>query len=398
MSQPLDGLRVLDFTWMAMGPYCTRVLHQMGAEVIKVETSARPDMSRRAHHAYGRLDVPPFDQLMAGKKSIQLNLKDDRARDLIYRLTAASDVVVENFRPGVAKRLGIDFETLRQHNDVLIMASLSAYGQFGSESSLPGYAAIFAAEGGLGHLTGYADSAPSEIRNPMDHVSGLVGAFALLSAIYRNKQQEAAVYIDLAATNVAAMLIGHALLAFQQDWTVESRTGNRHPGMVPHDVYRCGGNDRWVAIAVRSDSEFQSFCRAIGRPELGEMPRFATLKSRVAHRHELDNVISEWTALQDPELVVRALQDHGIPSTVSYSSQDLFHDEHLRSRAMFQDIGERNGVNRHSVRSPWAFTSCSTSEESWSPEMGEHNEYVYQAILGLTVTEYEQLVHDGVIS
>ncbi|MYE47655.1 MAG: hypothetical protein F4X25_13105, partial [Chloroflexi bacterium] len=187
-AKPLAGIRVADFTNMAAGPYATLMLALLGADVIKIESQARLDIGRRPHPLYGRFDVPNFDHLAGHKRSITLNLKEERAAQLARELVAACDVAIENFRPGVMGRLGLGWDDLKAVNPRLVMVSLSAYGQHGPDSHRPGYAPIFAAEGGLGYMTGYPDGAPGEIRNQMDHEAGLIAALLSLALLEQRKR------------------------------------------------------------------------------------------------------------------------------------------------------------------------------------------------------------------
>ena len=263
-AKPLEGIRVADFTNMAAGPYAALMLGLLGADVIRVESQARLDIGRRPHPLYGRFDIPNFDHLAGHKRSITLNLKDERAVQLARELVAASDVAIENFRPGVMGRLGLGWEQLREVNPRLVMVSLSAYGQHGPDSHRPGYAPIFAAEGGLGYMTGYPDGVPGEIRNPMDHEAGLIAALLSLAMLEQRERSGAGAYADLAAREVAAMLIGESIVQTFADGDAP-RLGSGHEQWAPHGIYpasRRGRLDRHRHPLRRGVAEFRGAERA----------------------------------------------------------------------------------------------------------------------------------------
>ena len=259
-AAPWRACGVLDFTLHAAGPFCTHLLTVLGAECIKIETAARPDIFRKPHPVYGRMESATFDQVNAGKKSIRLNLKHPRGVELARQLVALSDIVAESFRPGVMKRLGLDYESLKAIKPDLVMLSVSAAGQSGPDSRHAGYAPLFGAGGGLGHLTGYSDGPPVEVRHVMDHSTGLAATAGVLAACYRRKRTGQGQHVDVAASDVAMSFIGDALLEAAFKGVVPSRKGQRDarsctaqrvplPGRRPVDC-RCRADRRPVAGAA----------------------------------------------------------------------------------------------------------------------------------------------------
>lgn len=394
----LAGIRVADFTIHAAGPFCTLLLAELGAEVIKIESSVRLDITRRPHPVYGRFEVPPFDMVNAGKSSVTLNLKAAKGLELAKRLVARSDLVVENFRPGVMERLGLSYPQLREVRPDLIMLSISTSGQTGPEREIAGYAPMFSALGGLGHLTGYPDGPPVELRHAMDHTNGLVGAFAIVVALNYRRRTGQGQYIDLAMREVASTLIGEVLLAQAINGWAPGRMGNRDPSMVPHGVYRCKGSDRWVAIAVGSDAEWRALCRALGDPAWARDPEVADAAGRRAREDEIDARISEWCGERPPEEVLWRLQRAGVAATPSMSAEDLLRDPHLRERGAFPTVTDARRGSRPVVGPPWRFSATPAAIARWSPDLGEHNEYVLSELLGLDRSEIDRLVAEGVVS
>ena len=380
-AKPLEGIRVADFTNMAAGPYASLMLGLLGADVIRVESQARLDIGRRPHPLYGRFDIPNFDHLAGHKRSITLNLKDERAVQLARELVAASDVAIENFRPGVMGRLGLGWEQLREVNPRLVMVSLSAYGQHGPDSHRPGYAPIFAAEGGLGYMTGYPDGVPGEIRNPMDHEAGLIAALLSLAMLERRDRSGAGAYADLAAREVAAMLIGESIVQTFADGDAP-RLGSGHEQWAPHGIYPAAGEDAWIAIAIRSDEEWLSFVELSGHQSF-DRPQYVTAGRRRANNGALEAALRYWTANQDAHALAARLQAAGICAEVSMTAQNLVADAHLRERGAIVDLEHPRYGERPTVGAPWRFeTASSVRYDTWSPDLGEHNEEVICGLLG----------------
>jgi crotonobetainyl-CoA:carnitine CoA-transferase CaiB-like acyl-CoA transferase len=393
----LDGIRVADFTLHAAGPFCTQTLTMLGAECIKIETAGRPDIFRKPHPVYGRMEAATFDQVSAGKLSIRLNLKTARGIELARKLVGISDVVAESFRPGVMQRLGLDYETLSAINPRLIMVSISAAGQTGPESRHAGYAPLFSAAGGLGALTGYEDGPPVEIRHVMDHSTGLAASNAVLAACIARKRCGRGQHVDVAAREVAMSFIGDALLEQAATGRRQHRQGNDMPDRAPHNVYRCRGDDAWVSISVGNDAQWQALVGATGQAAWAKDARFLTRQLRWDHRRVLDEEVGRWTATRTREEVTALLQAAGVPSFPSCSSRDLAGDSHLRQRGVIQDARAADGSVRTVVGAPWRFEATPARSGGWTPGLGEHNDYVFGELLGLGRAEIGRLVEEKVI-
>ncbi|MEV6925192.1 CoA transferase [Dactylosporangium sp. NPDC051485] len=394
---PLDGLRILDFTAHAAGPFCTHMLAQLGAECIKVETALRPDIFRRPHPVYGRMHAATFDQVSSVKRSIRLNLKHREGPPLALRLAALSDVVAESFRPGVLDRLGVGYAEMRTAREDIVMVSISASGQSGPDSHFSGYAPMFGAWGGLGYLTGYVGGPPTEIRHVMDHAVGMHAAVATLAALQRRRATGCGCHVDVSARDVAAAFAGDALLRADAGERPERR-GNEHEGIAPHGVYPTAEDDRWITIVAGGDEAWAGLLEAMHRTDLAGDPRFDTPAARYRHREDLDREVGAWTCRRSGEESVALLQSHGVAAHVSWSVAELAADEHLRQRAAIVDVDVPGAGVRAAVGSPIRFSTTSeVGLRSGTPELGEAEEYVYGALLGLARRERERLVDDGVI-
>jgi crotonobetainyl-CoA:carnitine CoA-transferase CaiB-like acyl-CoA transferase len=373
------------------------MLSLLGAECIKIETAGRPDIFRKAHPVYGRMGAATFDQVASNKLSVQLDLKQPRGVELAKQLVAVSDIVAESFRPGVMDRLGLNYQTLKAVKSDIVMVSISASGQTGPERGYAGYAPLFGAAGGLGTLTGYEDGPPTEIRHVMDHSTGLTAAMATLAAYLHKKRTGKGQHVDIAAREVACGFIGDALLRFAATGVKTQRAGNDAPGIAPHNVYPCAGEDSWVSIVVATDSEWDSFARVLGPQDWLDDPRFLSRRTRWMHRRELDGNIAAWTRSLSREDVTRRLQAAGVAAFPSYTAIDIANDPHLNERGAIQNMTGPDGETRRVVGPPWRFSRTPVRLERWTPKLGEHNAYVFSELLGLSCAEIGELIDAKVI-
>jgi crotonobetainyl-CoA:carnitine CoA-transferase CaiB-like acyl-CoA transferase len=385
--KPLHGIRVADFTVHNAGPFCTHLLAQLGAEVIKVESAMRPDAFRKPHPVYGRMGPATFDQVSAGKLSVRINLKKPEGAALARRLVGLSDVAAESFRPGVIERLGLGYEALKEVKPDLVMLAISSSGQSGPDRHFAGYAPLFGAWGGLGALSGWSDGPPIEMRHVMDHTVGMNAAVAVMAALQHRRTTGEGKLVDVSAREVASSLLGEALLLAAAGVEV-GRTGNDHPRMAPHGVYPARGEDRWLAIAVGSDAEWQALCGLIDQPRLAFDQRFTTASGRLRNRGELDAIVSRWTAGIDADSAAARLQEAGIAAHASWTTPEIAADAHLRERKSIVEVAEPDGTIRAAVGAPMRL---SKGEEigiaRGTPGLGEDEDYVYGELLGMARDE-----------
>ena len=325
-----------------------------------------------------------------------LNLRTARGVELAKKLVAVSDIVTENFRPGVIRRLGLSYDVLKQLRPALVMASVSASGQVGPEWADPGYAPIFSAVGGLGYLTGYEDGPPVELRNMMDNVTGLTMACAVLVALYKARKTGLGEHVDVAAREVASSFLGDAIVAASVGIPVQ-RKGNEMPYASPHGVYPCKGDDAWITISVKTQAEWEAFALAIEARHLLQDERFGDASQRWLNRKALDELIATLTPRYDRKALTKRLQAAGVAAFASLSAKDLAEDEHLRMRGTVMDMTSPKGNTRAVVNAPWRFEKTPARMDRWMPGLGEHNEYVFGEILGLAKSEIARLVDEEVI-
>lgn len=394
---PLDGVLVIDFSMHAAGPFAGFMLASLGANVIKVESRARLDITRRHHSMYGK---PPssFEQVNANKLSVCLNLKEPRAVELALGLVKAGDMVLENMRPGVMNRLGLGFERMREVKPEIIVVSVTLNGQNGPDKSYVGYAPIFGATGGLGELTGYPDAPPVELRHAMDHTVGMMAAFCAVSALgARNGVEGGGQHIDVAARDVATSFTGAALMEYAMNGRERGRMGNRDDSMAPHGVYRCEGEDAWVSIAVGSDEEWQALVRALDNPPWTRAHEFGDAYRRWMNQDELNQHLEQWTIHFTPEEVALRLQGAGVAAMPSMSAAQLVRDPHLAARNAFPTVVHAEKGSQRAVTPPWRFSRTPARINKWTPSLGENNVEVFSGLLGLEEKEVAALEEAKVI-
>ena len=396
-SGPLAGIRVADFSVHAAGPFAGLMLAEMGAQVIKVESSARLDITRRPHTMYGK---PPssFEQINANKMSVCLNLKEPRAVELALELVSASELALENFRPGVMQRLGLGYEAMKEVRPDIILVSLSSNGQTGPESNYAGYAPMFAALGGLGHLTGYSDGPPVELRHAMDHTGGMLAAFSAVAALSAKQRTGQGQHVDVSVRDLATSFIGPELLDVSMNGREPMRLGNVDSSRAPQGVYRCNGKDEWVSISVASESEWTNLVAAIGSPAWAVSEEFGDAFRRWRRQEELDRHVEAWTMQRSAREVTECLQAKGVAAFPSLSPDTMMQDEHLLARNAFPLISNAaTGEQQRAVAAPWRFSQTPSSIHSWTPQLGEHNIEVFSGILGLPNDEVLRLEQAQII-
>lgn len=369
------AIRVIDLTSMWAGPLCTRVLADLGAEVIKIESPRRPD-GTRGNPGY-------FAWLNGNKLGVTLDLSLPLAKECFKRLVALSDIVVENFSPRVMPNFGLDFAALKGINQSLIMLSMPAYGSEGPYANYVSFGPGLEASSGLASLTG-EDTGPPLLSGGAyaDPVAGLHGVVAVLAALRHRRRTGEGQWIELAQREALSQMYGEAFVLAARGVDV-TRSGNRHPGMAPHGCYRCGGDDRWIAVAVRSEAEWHRFCGTIGREWLATDPRFADLRDRKANEDDLDQEIEDVTRWMDDREAVQLLQQAGVPAGMVMDGRGLMEDPHLSESGFLQRFFDVEGKPYDLPGLPGKMIGMGETR-SPAPRLGEHNREVLGGLLGLS--------------
>ena len=394
---PLEGIRVVDFSWAWAGPFCAMQLAHLGAEVIRVESQARPDLGRRVP-IYPTGMEPGLNrsgyanQWHQGKKSTLLNLSKPQAIPIAKALIETSDVVVENYATGVMERLGLGYAELKQRNPGLIMASISGYGHTGPQKNYMGYGPAIVPLTGLSSLTGYADGGPSEVGISYgDPNGGLNAAVAITAAVIAKKRTGQGQYIDVSLWESMAVLVFEGWMDYAMNQRQPQRIGNRDPLMAPHNCFRCAGQDEWVSIACGTDGEWRALCQTIGRPELADDARFQTAAARKANEDALEELLTAWTQGQDKWGVTKTLQAARVAAFPSMTSKDLAEDPHLNARGFFARLEHPEvGVRAHTAM-PWRLSNAPNGVRTPAPLIGNDTDYVMRELLGYAAQEVAEL-------
>ena len=398
---PLDGVRILDFTWAWAGPHATLLLALLGAEVIKVESRRRLDHTRLRSLMTGPTMTSPdhsviFSDLNLGKLSLTLNLSKPEAVEIAKRVAQISDVAIQNMRPGVMDRLGLGYDDLRAVKPDIIMLSSSAVGATGPERTYAGYAPTFAAMGGHAYITGHTNGPPMPLSGAVDLRVGTTSAFAILAALYYRAHTGKGQHIDLSSTEAVSALIGHVFMDYSMNGRVQTRAGNRDQTMAPHNCYRCLGDNKWVTIAVACDDEWDALRRVVGDSRL-EDERFADASSRWQNQEALDQLIGEWTAGRSQEEVTHALQKVGVAAMPVLDGPALVQDAHLRARGVLEPLHHPAIGEKLTVSPPWKFSRTPAQIDRPGPLLGGQNQYVLGDLLGMSSEEIERLVAEEVV-
>jgi benzylsuccinate CoA-transferase BbsF subunit len=400
-KRPLTGIRIVDFGQVILLPFATRWLAWLGAEVILIESRKRAFQRVTppfANNCPGPNTGARFNTLNNNKLGCTLNLKAPKAIELVKRLIAKSDVVTENFSTGTMENLGLGYDTLKKVKPGLIYLSASAFGRNGAWSDYIGYHSSVNAFSGLAQLTGYENGHPRLLGAVLpDTIGGIYITFALLLALYHYRRTGEGGYIDFSMLEGMLTLMPQPIIDYTLNNKEWGRIGNHDAVNVPHGIYRCKGDDQWVAISVSCQSEWQRFCQVTGRSEWSEDTRFTDEMSRQDHVHELDKLIETWTTMQQAEEAANKLQAAGVAAGSVLSVAQLLSNEHLKERNFIVDIDHPEAGNRKTVGLPWKIGAIADTDYRHSPLLGDSNEYVFKELLGLSNDEVEDLSRRGVI-
>ena len=404
MATALGGVRVLELSTAVAGPVAGAVLADMGAEVIKIEqpllraTTGSTAPPRRDSAGMPAVRPPFYNELHRGKRHLVMDLAHAEGRELFLRLVAVADVVIENFSPRVLPNLRIDYPDLQTAREDVILISMPAFGKSGPYATRGAYGPGIDAMSGLSHLTGYPDRGPGKPANfYCDQHAGVTAAFAALAALRHRRLTGEGQYIELAMLEGELQLLAPAIIDAAVNGRVQQRTGNRHAWMAPHGLYRCRGDDAWVAIAVDSEEQWSALCRAIGRPELAADERYATRSARHGRQDEIDPLIEAWTGERDHREAQARLQSAGVPAGAVLDVAEVHADPHLRHRgSLVYANHEQVGPFPH-TRTAWRSRRGNRGVSGPAPLYAEGTDYALTELLGLAGEHVEQLARMGIV-
>ncbi len=396
MALPLEGVRILDFTWVVAGPVATRILADHGAEVVKIERKNPPPMGNR------KLGLQC--DLHRDKISAAINMGHPKGLELARRLAAMSDVVMDNFSARVMRSWGMDFESLRKVKPDIICISMSGLGHTGPRSSYVSYGPTLQALSGYTMLMADADGRPAGYGySYADMSGGFTGALAALIALYHKRRTGKGQFVDLAQFEAVSALVGPALLDISaNDRTQVPPLWNSQEGpAAPHNAYRCApegaDHDRWIVISVRTEAEWNRFVAALGSPWWTADEKFRTLYLRMRNRDELDANIANWTITRRAEDVMATLQAAKIPAGVASNGADICaNDPQFKERGFWPPLETKNGET-HVTGIPFKLSSTPGRVRTLGPEVGENNDYILGELLGLSKAERDALIAEEAI-
>jgi formyl-CoA transferase len=402
MQRPLTGIRVIGLEQYMSAPYCTMLLADAGAEVIKIERPGRGDPRRaippHATDGEGRRVAGGFIGYNRNKKSLALNLREEAGRQILKDLVRASDVVVENLRPGAMDKMGIGYEQLKEVNSRLIYAAVSGFGRLegytGPYGNRPAFDIVAEAMSGIMNLVGFEDKPPSwTIYGMADVYSGLVTAYGIMLALFMRERTGEGQFVDSAMLD--NMLALNERMVTLYSFTGESPERGRLKHLYPRGAFRC--QDGYLALNVPDDIQWGRLCEAIGREDLKSDPRTADGTARAANADFIRPLIEDWLADKTRVQAVALLEERGVPSGPVYTAEDVFNDPHIAARHMLVTVDDPVAGPRKYARSPVHLSAAPEIPTDHAPGLGEHTRRVLLDLLGYGEADIERLASEGVV-
>jgi len=398
-----EGLKVADFTAAIAGPLATRFLASQGATVIKVECHKHPDSVRL---------VPPYKDMEPGidrstqfafynhsKQSVVFDVSTPQGREIAIKLIEWSDMLMENMAPGVMLKWGLDYEKVKKIKSDIVYLSSSSLGRTGPFSGYGAWGYHHSPLVGYSHMIGWPDRLPNfDAIAYSDSVAPSFSLTSIIGALLYRRRTGKGVFIDQSQTEAGAYFLGPEMLDYLTNGRIAERQGNRDPHMAPHGIFPCSGEDRWVAIAVASQEEWEQFCHVLNKQDWIDDERFRTFQSRKKNEDELEGLISEWTKQHSREEIVQLLQEAGVPAGRLANTGDLFDDPQLQHRQHFDEV-DHPEIGKHTIEVPsMHFSKMPHQPQRPAPMIGEHTDYVLKELLGYTDDEVADFLIDGVIT
>ena len=407
MPSSLSHIRVLDLSRVLAGPWCSQHLADLGAEVIKIERPGSGDETRAWGPPYLQ-DADGNDTSEAGyylscnrgKKSLTLDISTPEGQDIVRKLAAKSDVVLENYKVGQLKKYGLSYQDLNAINPRIVYCSITGFGQTGPWSHRPGYDFIIQGLGGLMSITGERDDLPGGGPQKVgvavtDLMTGMYATIAILAALTHREHSGAGQYIDMALLDVSVAMLANMNMNYLTSGQVPKRWGNAHPNVVPYQVFACG--DGHIIVAVGNDGQYRKFCEVLGVPMLGNDARFATNSDRIRNRGALIPLLETLVKKRTRDDWVNLLEAAGVPCGPINNIDQVFDNPQVKARGIKVEIPHPLGGSVPQVASPMRFSATPIEYDAAPPTLGQHNEYVLRELLGIHVDEIERLRQTNVI-
>jgi len=392
----LDGIRVLDMTRVLAGPYCTLLLGDMGAEIIKIEVPGSGDDSRTYPPFIGT-ESAYFMNLNRNKKSLTLNLKAPEGKNVFLDLVKRSDVLIENFRPGTLDDLGVGYATLKTINPKLVYSSISGFGHSGPYQDLPGYDIIGQAMGGIMSVTGWPDSPPTRTGTAIaDILAGLCAGIGILSSLIAVRGGGPGQKVDIALVDAVVSAMETIIQIYLVENRIPQRTGNRYEFIYPYDTFKA--KDGWVVVAVGNNKLWEVFCDAIGTNHLLEDQTFKDNYDRVKAHEKVKRIVEEWTGTRSVRDIVDFLLSKTIPCAPLYTVEDVVEDPHIAdARRMIREIEHPVAGRMKVIGSPINLSEMPAEVRSPAPLLGQHSVEILSSVLNYSADQIEALKKEKII-
>jgi crotonobetainyl-CoA:carnitine CoA-transferase CaiB-like acyl-CoA transferase len=394
-TKPLSGVRVLDLTRVLAGPFCSMILGDMGAEVIKIEEPDKGDDTRRWPPFVGG-EATYFMAVNRNKHSVTLNLKAPEGLALLKRLAARSDVILENFRPGTMERLGLGYRALARLNPKLVYCTISGFGQSGPEAHRAGYDLIVQGESGVMDLTGFPDGPPVKVGNSIgDLVAGMAAAHGITLALLARTRSRRGQRVEISMLDVMASLLTYQAGIYFNTGQRPTRKGNQHPSIVPYEVFRA--SDAYLTLGVANNALWKHCCAALERSELADDPRFDTEAKRVENRTVLVPLLNEILGKRTADDWLKRLEGAGVPAGRIKTVAEVCESEHLKARGMVVRLPHPTAGHVTVMGVPIRLDSTPGAAKTPPPRLGEHTNTVLRRVLKLSPARIAQLRKTGVV-
>ncbi|MDI6754345.1 MAG: CaiB/BaiF CoA-transferase family protein [Thermodesulfobacteriota bacterium] len=395
MSGPLEGVKVLSFARALAGPFCTMLLCDLGAEVIKIEEPGKGDTARRNGPFIEGISSY-FLSINRGQKSITLNLRHERAKKIVFQLVKQVDILVENFRPGVMERLGFGYEAIRQQNPKIVYASLSGFGQKGPYAQKPAYDMIAQGMGGTVSITGEPGRPPVRVGYSIgDMGAGLFSAIAILAALHEKEKSGEGQWIDVAMVDSQVALCENALIRYLATGQVPTPLGTRHPLTTPFQIFPT--QDGYLVLITATEAEWQKFCKTAGREDLLSDHRFQLNKDRIANYQAFEPLMNELMKTKTTAAWLALLEPAGIMCGPMNNIAQVVQDPHIREREMIVEVEHHRAGKLKVAGTPMKFSRTACKIEKASPDVGEHTVEVLSGMLGMSSEDIERLAAEGAV-
>jgi benzylsuccinate CoA-transferase BbsF subunit len=404
MEKAFEGIKVAEFAWAVVGPTTSKYLAEHGATVIKIESHKRMDLLRETSpFASNRPHVDGsvyFGRHNANKYGVSIDLQHPNGRQLAWKLIQWADIVTESFSPGTMEKWKLDYETVKKVRPDIIYLSSSMQGRGGPHESYAGYGMNAACLAGFGLVSGWPDRMPSPpYGGYTDYIAPRFNAAALIAALEYRRRTGKGQWLEESQFEASLHFFSPPVMDYQVNGRTINRNGNRLDKAAPHGVYQCQGDDRWIAIAVFTEQEWQAFCSALGDPAWAQQQKFSSLALRKKNEDELDKFVTEWTLAQTVQQAEDVLQRAGVACNKVEKSSDVYQDPQLAYRHRFSRLDHAvMGSQEFEAQATFILSKTPREIDRPSPCLGEHNEYVFRQLLGLTEEEYAQHIADGSIT